>query len=422
MLKKLLMVAAGAAFIALGVGEASEAATFQVLASGLDSPRGLTFGPDGALYVTEAGRGGTGPCIPAPGSGPDGPTVCYGPTGAVTRIQNGTQERIVTGLPSIALPIPEFSITVDATGPHDIQFDSTGKPYLVLGLGSSPEQRDEVLQIPEFGQLIAIDNLNGNGEASWTRLADLAAYEGLYNPDRLGSGFYNPYNNGIDSNPYALLIQDDTAYIVDAAGNDFFQVKTDGSGLELLSVFPERPVADPITGQTIGMQSVPTAIATGPDGAFYVGELTGFPYPEKAARIFRLDPDNQPVLYADGFTQIIDLAFDNEGGLYVLEFASKSLLSGGFTSPGALIYLDPNGTRTTIASDGLISPTALELGPDGAIYVSNQGFIPGQGQVVRISVPEPTSTLGLLAFGVFGTASCLLHKQKSANRVKTRVG
>lgn len=29
----------------------------EVLASGLDSPRKLSFGPDGALYVAEAGRG-----------------------------------------------------------------------------------------------------------------------------------------------------------------------------------------------------------------------------------------------------------------------------------------------------------------------------------------------------------------------------
>lgn len=419
MLKKLLMVVAGAAFIALGVGEASQAATFQVLARGLDSPRGLTFGSDGALYVTEAGRGGTGPCIPAPGSGPDGPTVCYGPTGAVTRIQNGTQDRVVTGLPSLALPIPSSPITVDATGPHDIKFDSTGKAYVVVGLGSSPGQRDHVLRIPEFGQLITINNFNG--KASWTRLADLAAYEGLYNPDDAGSGFYNPYQDGIDSNPYDLLIQGDTAYIVDAAGNDLFQVKTDGSGLEALSVFPERPVTDPANGQTIGIQSVPTAVTTGPDGALYVGELTGYPFPENAARIFRLGPDNQPVVYADGFTQIIDLAFDDKGGLYVLEYASQSLLSPSLDAPGALIYVDPDGTRTTIASNGLISPTSLALGPDGAIYVSNQGFIPGNGQVVRVAVPEPTSTLGLLAFGVFGTVSWLLRKQKSASPVKSRV-
>jgi hypothetical protein len=35
-----------------------EAQTVTVFASGLDSPRGLKFGPDGALHVAEAGRGG----------------------------------------------------------------------------------------------------------------------------------------------------------------------------------------------------------------------------------------------------------------------------------------------------------------------------------------------------------------------------
>ena len=32
----------------------------QVVASGLDNPRGITLGPDGTLYVAEAGRGGSG--------------------------------------------------------------------------------------------------------------------------------------------------------------------------------------------------------------------------------------------------------------------------------------------------------------------------------------------------------------------------
>ena len=34
--------------------------TVSVVMSGLDSPRGLAFGPEGALYVTEAGRGAVG--------------------------------------------------------------------------------------------------------------------------------------------------------------------------------------------------------------------------------------------------------------------------------------------------------------------------------------------------------------------------
>lgn len=417
MLKKFLIAATGAVFIALGVGEASFAASLSVIASGLDGPRGLTFAPDGSLYVTEAGTGGTGACIPAPGGSEL--TMCYGATGAVTRIQNGTQERVVTGLPSLAISIPQLPVSFDATGPHDIQFDSSGKAYVVVGLGSTPEQRDNVLKIPDFGQLIKIDQLNGR--SSWTRLADLAAYEGLYNPDQTGSNLYNPYQNSIDSNPYSFLIKGDTAYIVDAAANDLFKVKTDGSGLAAVSVFPERAVIDPATGKTIGMQSVPTAIATGPDNALYVGEYTGYPSPDNAARIFKIGPNNKPVVYADGFTQIVDLAFDKQGGLYVLEFASSPLNSGNTIPSGALIYVAPDGTRKTIASDGLLFPTALALGSDGDIYVSNKGYLSGQGEVVRISVPEPSYTASMLAFGIFIAGLRLSRKQKLSSPIKNYI-
>src|SRR5215218_5482548 len=34
-------------------------ANVSVFAEGLDNPRGLEFGPDGTLYVTEGGQGGT---------------------------------------------------------------------------------------------------------------------------------------------------------------------------------------------------------------------------------------------------------------------------------------------------------------------------------------------------------------------------
>lgn len=418
MLKKLLIVAASTISVVLAVGEVSLAATFraEAVANNLDSPRGLTFGPDGALYVVEAGRGGTSPCIPAPGAGPTGPQVCYGPTGAITRIQNGIQERIVTGLPSVALPIfipgPDVTITIDATGAHDIQFDSTGQAYLAIGLGSSPERRDNTLQVPEFGQLVALNNLSG--QASLTPIADFAEYEGLFNPDNGGSGFFNPYNEGIDTNPYSFLIQGDSAYVVDAASNSFFRARLDGSDLSLLSVFPARPVTDPITGQTIGMQSVPTSVNTGPDGAFYISEFTGFPYQEGEARIFRIGSDNQPTVYADGFTQIIDFEFDNRGGLYVLEYAANSLYPPTFPNPGDLIYIAPDGNREIISTGELLFPTALELGRNGEIYVSNQGYIPGIGQVVRFTpVPEPTFTLGLFAFGVLGSISSLCRKKIS---------
>ena len=66
----------------------------QVVASGLNNPRGLTFSPNGGLYVAEAGTGGSGPCF----AGPEGP-ACFGHSGCVTRIDGSGQRRVLTGVP-----------------------------------------------------------------------------------------------------------------------------------------------------------------------------------------------------------------------------------------------------------------------------------------------------------------------------------
>jgi hypothetical protein len=87
------------AVTALAGAAAAPAAPLTVIASGLDNPRGLAI-DGGAIYVAEAGKGGTGPCGIAAG----GDSVCLGLTGAVTRIAQGKQERIVSGLPSVAGP------------------------------------------------------------------------------------------------------------------------------------------------------------------------------------------------------------------------------------------------------------------------------------------------------------------------------
>lgn len=93
-------------------------------------------------------------------------------------------------------------------------------------------------------------------------------------------------------------------------------------------------------------------------------------------------------MYAEGFTNIIDLAFDKSGGLYVLEYDADGILNG--SDAGALIYMSADGTRTTLATDKLINPTGLEIGADGDIYISNKGFIAGQGEVLRLSLEKNT--------------------------------
>ena len=68
--------------------------------------------------------------------------------------------------------------------------------------------------------------------------------------------------------------------------------------------------------------------------------------------------------------------------MYVLEIATNGLTSE--KTGGALIRIAPDGKRTTIASDGLVMPTNVAVGPDGALYVANFGVMPGKGEVVRI--------------------------------------
>ena len=369
--------------------KAKDVASVSVYADNLDNPRGLNFAPDGSLYVTESGVGGDGRCIPGPSL--EGLLSCAGNSGAVTRVKDGQQERILTGLPSIALR-PNGST---GEGPQDIQFDSYGNPYLLIGYGGNPTTRDFPEDSPSWGQLYKVDLNTG----SLTSIADLAQYELNNNAD--GEDTLD-VSGEIASNPYAFTIKGHTAYIVDAAANDLLSVGLDGSSLKVVTVLPRQTVKNPIfptpaPGQVappeapppgqipdqISIQSVPTGVEVGPDGAFYVSEYTGFPFPEGKARILRVDREGNTTVYADGFTQLSDLAFDKKGNLYVLQFGNEPQWKG-FTD-GSLIQIAPDGTRTTLVSgEGVESATALTVGPDDAIYVSTKGDRASQGQVLRI--------------------------------------
>ena len=46
--------------------------------------------------------------------------------------------------------------------------------------------------------------------------------------------------------------------------------------------------------------------------------------------------------------------------------------------------VNTDGTRTEIASAGLFAPGGIAIGPDGAIYVTNNSILSGTGEVVKI--------------------------------------
>ena len=83
----------------------------------------------------------------------------------------------------------------------------------------------------------------------------------------------------VDSNPVDLLLHHGTFVIADAGGNAIDVADDeDSSDIRALTVFGNRPTPGP-GGATIPMQAVPTAVVKGPDGAYYVSQLTGFSVP-----------------------------------------------------------------------------------------------------------------------------------------------
>jgi hypothetical protein len=340
-----------------------------VVAQGLNNPRGVAVASDGTIYVAEAGTGGNGTCVP----GEEGGQVCYGTTGAIVKIANGTQSVLAGNLPSLA-----GADGTSALGPSAVAVGhnrvsvvvQAGTPDAFKALGDDAKL---------LGHLITIDS---NGQI--TDVANLAAYEFANNPN----------GDDVNSDPYAVLDLGDKWVVADAAANDLLQVTADGT-ISVLATFPQQMVDAPPflnmpPGSKMPAQSVPTSVVQGPDGAFYVGELTGFPFPVGGARIWRVVPGQAPTVYASGFTNIDGLAFDANGNLLVLEIAKNGLNAAQAAPPGdpagagALLRVLPDGTKVEVASLGLVMPGGVAVGPDGSIYITNFGILPGAGTLVRL--------------------------------------
>lgn len=355
--------------------------SLEVIATGLNSPRHSAFGPDGGLYVAEAGVGGMGPCI----SGDEGES-CLGDSGAITRITTTApiaQQRVMTGLDSLAGEESPAG-TVEAIGPHDILFDNTGTMHVLFGLGATPTQTVPATGTLHGTSLAWITKQNVTGTLD--NLVDIGAFELAENPD----------GGELDSNPFTFVRDDSsgTIYVADAGGNSVLSVVSDT--ITTTAVFSDRLVgffADFPTNTipiSIPMQAVPTSIAIGPGGDLFVGQLTGFPFPPGGANVYKIPAGGgDPEVYASGFTNIVDIEFDEFGNLFVLEMAKNGLLAGFGLGDwtGAVKRIDPTGLVTTVAipPPGLEAPTGMTIGPDGWLYISNKGIFPGEGEVVRVS-------------------------------------
>lgn len=345
------MLGALTAFLLAGVALASPAAAAPtVVASGLDRPRGLAFGPDGTLYAALVGHGGPS-C--------DG-AFCYGGTGRVVRVaSSGALTNAITGLLSArGRPDGFYSLGADGvTVARDGTLSTVISAEMVGPDGVVPRQVPRSLR----GQVGRVVTKRRGAKAKAG--VSISAREFAHDADR----------GGKSSDPYAIAALGSRLFVADAGANAVLEARPGGA--RVLAVLPASG----------GIESVPDAIAAGPDGALYVGEFRGGgTQRERAgkARVWRLVPGREPTVYASGLTTITGLAAAPDGTLYASEF-----------DPRRITRIAPGGAAKTVVAGDLPYPAGVAVSPAGAVYaavwsvagVGAGGDLAGHaGQIVRL--------------------------------------
>lgn len=323
---------------------------YTVVVGGLNSPRGLTFGPGGRLYVAQAGSGGA--------------------NGKISEISNPLASTPVVRDVAIGL-ISAVHTEGEAVGVDGISALGNGNIYAIMALSNEalgfPSPFGHLMQVSQNGQIRDLANV-GNFDFDWSK------------------AHLNLAPDFPDADPYAVLALPDRIYVADAASNTLDLVRPDGS-IQILAYFPENALAD----------STPTCIAQGPDGALYVGTLAlvdsivfG-----PSAKVYRVDPKeadpsrlltvlNLATLWTDGLGPINGCAFGPDGSFYVSEFFTVPAFANGDV---VKIPFDRPDQHISLTGGKLLFPAGVAVGSDGTVFVSNgSAELPsGQGQVVRLT-------------------------------------
>jgi hypothetical protein len=341
-------------------------ANASIYASGLLAPRGLRFGPDGYLYVAEAGNGGTHStgtaCTQVPA--PVGPYT-GGTTARVSKVSpKGVVTTVASGFPSTR------DAMGDRIGVADVVFLDDVLYALVAGGGCSHGNPDSPSGIAQ------VDRTTGQ----WKLIADIGAFLKTH-PTR--------YESADDFEP------DGTLYSAIAANGKLYTVEPNHG--EVLSVTKGGEIKQVIDISASEGHIVPTSIAER-NGTFYVGNLNLFPIDPQWARILTIsrggyedhevpgfDTEGRHIVNSKaGFTTVVAIDIGPDGLMYALELSDMA----GYPTPGQgkVVRVKRDGTLEDVVT-GLVVPTGMTFGPDNALYVSNFGATPtGPGQILRIPI------------------------------------
>jgi hypothetical protein len=203
---------------------------------------------------------------------------------------------------------------------------------------------------------------------TWKLIANLSAFQAAHPVAHPDPADFEP-----DGTWYSMIAVGGALYPMDSNHGELDRVTRGGAISRVIDI-----------SASVG-HVVPTALVLH-HGAIYIANLGVFEPSDQAGdeHVWRLTGHGTLKVRATGVEKVLGLAFRG-GQLYALEMSTAA--GGPIPGTGAIVRVKAHGPAETVVS-GLKFPTGMTIGPDGAFYVSNQGFgFPaGQGEILRIKL------------------------------------
>ena len=356
-----LVLGAALAFSAANISaqSAPSPTTGKRLVTDLINPRGMKIGPDGMIYVAEAGSAGDKKVSNVSGDSMSGLTGRVSKVDAVTGVRT-----------TVADKLPSNSGFFGAVGPTDVAFLDGQLYYLQTAGGAA-------FGFP--GNPTGVYRVNKNGTV--TLFADIGAFNDAH---PVTFSLIQP-----GGNPFGMTALNGDLYVTDGNFNRVLHITPDGK-IGIIASFDNI---------------VPTGITGRAGGPLYVTVFGPGAWSPSDGRVYQVGvPTGAITEVARGYSAMIDVAAGPGGQLYGLSFGDFG--PGNDAGPpfthgsGKLLKVDAASHTMTPVVTGFSLSTALVFIGDTA-YVTNDGVsLPGApGEIWKIdnvsslaALPAPAPT------------------------------